>query len=415
MKDAYTFTIDDEGLDAAFDDQFAAYQRIFTRMGLDAVPVEASSGAMGGSDSVEFMVRSDAGEDDVAHCSNCGYAANVERAGSRVAEPATEGAVREAPEEFATPGVRTIEALVNFDGGAPADRQVKTLVYILDGSPTLVLLRGDHSLQPQKLQDTTGAIDIRPAHPDEVQELLGALPGSLGAVGVADITVIADPALAGARGMTTGANRDDFHLRGVDVERDVSVTSWADVRAVEPGEPCLECGSTLEVFRAIEVGHIFKLGTKYSEAMGASVLDENGKSRVVIMGSYGIGLERNLAAIVETHHDDSGIVWPMAVAPYEVVITLVKPKDGESMTAGEQVYESLIAAGIDVILDDRNERPGVKFNDAELVGIPIRVTIGPRGLADGNVEVVDRATGAAEEVALDDVAATLIDRVRQAR
>jgi prolyl-tRNA synthetase len=415
MKDAYTFDIDDDGLDSAFNTQFEAYQRIFSRMALDAVPVEASSGAMGGSDSVEFMVRSDAGEDDVAYCANCGYAANVERAGSRVAAPETPGTILESPEEFATPGVRTIEALVNFDGGAPADRQIKTLVYMLDGTPTLVLLRGDHPLQPQKLQDTTGAIDIRPAHPEEVRDLLGADPGSLGAVGVTDLTIIGDAALQGAGGMTTGANRDDFHLRGVDVARDISVTEWADVRAVAPGEPCLECGEPLEVFRAIEVGHIFKLGTKYSEAMGATVLDENGKSRVIIMGSYGIGLERNLAAIVETHYDDKGIVWPVAVAPYEVVITLVKAKDQESLAAGENLYAALLAEGIDVILDDRNERPGVKFNDAELVGIPFRVTIGPRGLADGVVEVVERAGGAGEDVALGDVAAMVTAKVRGAR
>jgi prolyl-tRNA synthetase len=415
MKDAYTFDLDEGGLDSAFDDQFRAYEKIFARLGLDAVPVEASSGAMGGSDSVEFMVRSSSGEDDVAYCVACGYGANVERATSRLLEPATEGRILDEPERFPTPGVRTIEALTTFEGGAPADRQIKTLVYVLDGDPVLVLLRGDHTLQPQKLQDATGAVDIRPAHPDEVRELLGADPGSLGAVGVTHVRIVADPSLEGATGMTTGANVDDFHLRGVDVARDIDVDRWVDVREVAAGEPCIRCGAPLEVFSAIEVGHIFKLGTKYSEAMGVTVLDEQGTSRVIIMGSYGIGLERNMAAVVESHHDDKGIVWPMSVAPFEIVITVLKPGDAASMEAGEALYAQLGAAGVDVIVDDRDERPGVKFNDAELVGIPIRVTIGPRGLESGVVEVTERASNTTEEMPLAGAAEALIARVEAAR
>ena len=413
MKDSYTFDIDQEGLDQAFDAHYAAYKRIFERIGLDAIPVEASSGAMGGSGSVEFMVASNAGEDLVAHCPNCDYAANVERADTRVPAAVDEPGP-EKPETFATPGVRTIDDLVHFEGGAAADRQVKTLVYVLDGETALVLLRGDHALQEQKLQDETGAIEVRPAHPEEIKALLGADAGSLGAVGVSDVTIIADTALRGRTNMTTGASENDFHLRGVAVERDIQVSSWASLREVKAGEPCIACGEPIDVFRAIECGHIFKLGTKYSESLGAMVLDQNGKSRPVYMGSYGIGLERNLAAVVETHHDEKGIAWPVAVAPYEVVVTVLK-LDEETLGAADGVYEQLQSAGIDTIIDDRKERPGVKFNDAELIGIPFRITIGPRGLADGVVEVNTRSTGDTETMPLADVVATVVERVEAAR
>jgi prolyl-tRNA synthetase len=413
MKDSYSFDLDQEGLDKAFDAHYEAYTRIFARLGLDAIPVDASSGAMGGSGSVEFMVRSAAGEDLVAHCPNCDYAANVERATSRVAA-AVDDAGPDSPEKFATPGVRTIDDLVTFEGGATAERQIKTLVYILDGDPVLVLMRGDHPLQEQKLQDQTGAIEIRSAHPEEIRDLLGADAGSLGAVGVSDMRIVVDQALRGRTNMTTGANVDDFHLRGVSVERDIELTEWADLREVAAGEPCIQCGEPIDVFRAIECGHIFKLGTKYSEPLGAFVLDENGKSRPIYMGSYGIGLERNMAAVVETHHDDKGIVWPVSVAPYEVVVTVLK-LDEETIAAAESIYESLLATGVDVIIDDRNDRPGVKFNDAELVGIPYRVTVGPRGLADGVVEVYRRATGETQKVASADAVAHVVTAVTAER
>ncbi|MCP4967659.1 MAG: proline--tRNA ligase [bacterium] len=413
MKDSYTFDIDQEGLDRAFDAHYAAYKRIFERIGLDAIPVEASSGAMGGSGSVEFMVGSSAGEDLVAHCPNCDYAANVERADTRVPAAVDEQGL-EHPEKFATPGVRTIDDLASFDGGAAGDRQIKTLVYVLDGETALVLLRGDHALQEQKLQDETGAIEFRPAHPEEIKALLGADAGSLGAVDVSDVTIIADTALRGRTNMTTGANENDFHLRGVNVERDIQVGSWASLREVKAGEPCIACGEPIDVFGAIECGHIFKLGTKYSESLGAMVLDQNGKSRPIYMGSYGIGLERNLAAVVETHHDEKGIAWPVAVAPYEVVVTVLK-LDEETLGAADGVYEQLQSAGIETIIDDRKERPGVKFNDAELIGVPYRITIGPRGLADGVVEVNTRGTGDTETMSLADVVAAVVERVEAAR
>ena len=412
MKDSYSLDIEWEGLDASFDRHFEAYERIFARLGLDAVPVEASSGAMGGSDSIEFMVRSASGEDDVVYCRACGYAANMEKATSQM-ETLDDGSSHDEVEKFATPGVRTIADLASFDGGAPADRQIKSLVYLIEGDLTLVLLRGDHALVEQKLQDGTGAIEFRPAHPEEIRAALGADPGSLGAVGVDTLPVIADNALAGRFNMVTGANDDDFHYRGVDVDRDIKVRQWMDLREIADGEPCSNCGEQLEVFKAIEVGHIFKLGTKYAEAFGMSVLDEEGEAKTVIMGSYGIGLERNIAAIVETHHDEKGIVWPVAVAPYAVAITVLRADTAEALEAGERLYEQLRQAGIDTILDDRVERPGVKFADVELIGVPYRVTVGPRGLEKGIVEIQERADGDGEEVAVSDAVQYLIDRIQR--
>ena len=275
-------------------------------------------------------------------------------------------------------------------------------------------MRGDHPLQEQKLQDQTGAIEFRPAHPDEIRDLLGADAGSLGAVGVTEVRIVADRSLEGRTNMTTGANLDDHHLRGVSVERDIDVTQWADLREVSAGEPCVDCGEPIDVFRAIECGHIFKLGTKYSEPLGAMVLDRNGKSRPVFMGSYGIGLERNLAAVVETHHDEKGIVWPVAIAPFEAVVTVLK-LDDETMQAAEDIYEELRGAKVDVVIDDRNERPGVKFKDAELIGVPYRVTVGPRGLGDGVVEVTARASGNTESIAVAQAASVVAARIRSER
>ena len=389
MKDSYSFDLDAQGLDLSFRKHFEAYRKIFGRLGLDAIAVEASPGAMGGSESVEFMVPSAAGEDTVASCAKCGYAANTERATSTL--PALEDPPGPArPEPFPTPGLRSIEALARAEGGAPPERQIKTLVYVVDDAPVLVLLRGDHTLVETKLADTTGAATLRPAREDEIRGLLGASAGSLGAVGVRGLRVIADQALRGRRSMLTGANRDDEHLRGVDVERDLPVNAWADLRAVRDGEACPLCGDALRVATSIEIGHIFKLGTRYTESLGAEVQDEAGQSRPIVMGSYGIGITRNMAALVELWHDEAGITWPVAVAPYELVITVVNPKDVASEEAAGQLQSALRAAGIEVILDDRDERAGVKFKDADLVGIPYRITVGPKGLAEGKVELMRR-------------------------
>jgi prolyl-tRNA synthetase len=407
MKDSYTFDLDAAGLDESFGRHRAAYFTIFGRLGIPVIAVEASSGAMGGRDSTEFMCPSEAGEDLVAHCPACGYAANVEKATSALAA-ITDGPGLPVPQEFPTPGVRTIEDLAaRYD--APADRQIKTLVYVIDGKLTLVLMRGDHPLNEQKLADAAGAAALRPAHPDEIRDALGALPGSLGAVAVTGLPVIADQALRGRRAMVTGANVDDVHLRGVDVDRDITVGSWADLREVAAGEPCVRCGHPLELLPAIEVGHIFKLGNKFTKTFGISVLDAAGERVHPVMGSYGIGVERAMAVIVERHHDERGIVWPLAVAPFSVVIVVAQPEDAGTAAAGESVYAQLQAAGIEVIIDDRPERAGVKFRDAELTGIPWRLTVGKRGLADGTVEVTRRDGGETVKIPTAAVVAHLRD------
>ena len=412
MKDSYSFDLDDAGLDRSFDLHHDAYLRTFRRLDLDAQPVEASSGAMGGSASIEFMVESDAGEDDVAICEGCGYAANVERA-TAAPDPVENRPGSDSPEAFPTPGVRTIAALA--EAGHPPVHQVKTLVYRVDGALTLILLRGDHPFLEQKFADATGAVDIVPAEADEIRAALGASPGSLGAVGVSNLAIYADEALRGRSGMTTGANEDDVHLAGVDVERDVAVDHWINVRGILDGEACASCGETLRVARCIEAGHIFKLGRKYSEALGVTVLDAEGENRVPTMGSYGIGVGRAMAAVAETHHDENGLIWPMAIAPYEVVLTVVKVDHEESMAVAEQLYDDLQSAGVDVLLDDRDGRAGVKFADAELVGIPLRVTIGPRGIENGQLELTSRADGEQVDIPTDEVAGQLVELVANGR
>jgi prolyl-tRNA synthetase len=416
MKDSYSFDAGPEGLDVSFNAHRDAYARTFERLGITAIQAQASNGTMGGSDSIEFVCPSATGEDLIVHCPECEYAANIEKATSSLTsinDSAERELVLASPESFPTPGVRTIEDLAS-KYQAPADRQIKTLVYFLDDTLTLVLMRGDHALHEQKLVDATGARTVRPAQPEEIRGALGALPGSLGAVGVTDHPVIADEALRGRRGMFTGANVDDTHLRGVDVERDIAVGQWADLREVQAGEGCVNCGHGLEVERGIEVGHIFKLGYKFSNALGLSVSGPDGKPVKPIMGCYGIGVERAMATIVEVHHDEKGIAWPAAVAPFEVVVVITQQDDPTVAEAGERVYQALLDAGVDVIVDDRPVRAGVKFSDAELVGIPFRVTVGKRGLASGNAELTDRATGSTVQVPVDDLPKHVREAVAQA-
>ena len=289
------------------------------------------------------------------------------------------------------------------------------MVMVLDDQLTLVALRGDHQLNLQKLADCSGATDVRPATAPETLAQLGANPGSLGAVGVDDLPVYADEALRGRRSMTTGANEDDWHLRGVDPERDIIDPRWADLREVSAGEPCIFCGARLEIVRCIEAGHIFKLGRKYCEAMGVSVLDAHGVAQTPIMGSYGIGIGRAMAAVAETHHDERGLYWPVAVAPYEAVVTVLDPSDDAQSTAGEQIYRTLNDHGVDCLYDDRPLRPGVKLADAELVGIPYRVTIGARSLAQGNVEITERSSRDTRLAVLADAGAELAGKIRANR
>ncbi|MEV6211178.1 proline--tRNA ligase [Kitasatospora sp. NPDC051914] len=413
MKDSYSFDLDQAGLDRSFDLHHEAYTRIFARLGVPAIPVQASSGSMGGSASVEFMSPTGAGEDLVVHCTACHYAANMEKAAAAL-PPVEDPEGPAAPEPFDTPEARTIEELTSRHG-VPAAGQIKTLVYVVDGRLTLVLMRGDHALVEQKLIDATAARAVRPATPEEIKEALGASPGSLGAVGVEGVPVLVDEALRGRRSMTTGANRDGVHLSGVDVDRDITATAWADFREISAGEPCATCGEPLQVVRTVEVGHIFKLGYKYTEALDITVLGPDGGRIKPIMGSYGIGVERAIAAVVEAHHDDKGIVWPVSVAPFEVVVVPIGKADEETTKVVESLYADLRAAGVDTVLDDRDERPGVKFADSELIGIPYRITVGPRGLKEGLVEVVERATGETVRVPVADAVGHVAALVTAAR
>jgi prolyl-tRNA synthetase len=410
MKDAYTFDVDRAGLDKSFIDQREAYKRIFTRCGIQFLIVEASSGAMGGTESNEFMARTPAGEDLIVSCENCGYAANLEKAISRIAAIEDEAGPG-APEEFPTPGVRTIEDLTTFEGGAAASRQIKSLVYIatIDGEPrpVLALLRGDHQLHETKIADGVRATALRPAQPEEIRGFLGALPGSLGPVGAREkypsFFIVADNALKNRRNMTTGANKDDFHIRGVNAERDFKVDQWADLRTVASGEGCPRCDTgVLEVFKGMEIGHIFKLGTKYSDSMGATVLNQDGKEVPIVMGSYGIGVERIMAAAVEQQHDADGIIWPRELAPFNVIVTITNIKQDDLREAGEKLYQDLQRAGLEVLLDDRDERAGVKFKDADLIGVPFRITVG-KTVSEGLVELFDRSKKTSERVRIDDV------------
>jgi prolyl-tRNA synthetase len=387
MKDAYSFDVDAAGLDRSYDDQRQAYERIFARCGLEFVAVQAHSGAMGGSGSQEFMVRTDAGEDDVAACPRCRYAANTETARSRgPLEPTRPGARLDAPRRFATPGVRTIEALASPPHARPAPMQLKTLVYLGDDEPVLAVVRGDDELNEAKLQTASGASILRPARPEEIRPLMGADAGSLGAVRFSRAPVFVDESLRGASGMVTGANENDFHLEGVEVARDLLPhAAFADLRSVRAGEGCPRCDGALELFKALEVGHIFKLGTKYSASMKAHVLKADGAEVPIVMGSYGIGVDRIMAAAIELHHDADGIVWPLSIAPFAVTV-LTLGKEPELARAAEEVVSQLAAAGVEVLHDDRDERPGVKFKDADLLGIPVRIAVGKKGLAEGKVE-----------------------------
>jgi prolyl-tRNA synthetase len=398
MKDAYTFDIDKAGLDAAYEKHYQAYSKIFDRCGLEYTVVEAHSGAMGGTESHEFAVRSDSGEDYIVRCPNGDYAANLEKA---VSSPSAPGAADPEgdfePEEFHTPGQKTIADLAAFTN-LPESSQMKSLVMVADGTPLLIMMRGDHQLSETKLASILGAAEIRPAHPHEIVEWFGASAGSLGPVNVRKIRIVADEALKGRRNLITGANRDDYHLRHVTPGEDFEA-EFFDLRQVAAGDTCPKCGAPLEMFKSIELGHIFKLGYKYSESMGLRVLGEDGREITPIMGSYGIGIERILTCAVELYHDNDGMSLPASIAPFAVVITPVNYAEALQKEAADLLYNECAQAGIDALLDDRDERPGVKFKDADLIGIPYRITIGKK-LSQGKIEFLERRTRASEEVLL---------------
>jgi prolyl-tRNA synthetase len=408
MKDGYSFDVDDDGATVSYRKMEKAYHRIFTRCGLRFIAVEADTGVMGGSFSHEFMVPAEIGDDDVVYCESSGYAANREKATSGIipadfqdAAPGTE------VEEFATPSVTTIAGLERAPYNVAATDQFKTLIFIGDGRPFAIILRGDDELEEAKL----GSLEFdvwRAATADEIEAVMGAHPGSLGVVrgtiknreSLAGI--YADHAVHLVGNGVTGANRDGNHLRYVNVGRDLDVTEFGDFRRVRAGEPCPRSGEPLQIQRAIEVGHVFKLGTNYSESFGAVYTDAEKQNRLMVMGSYGIGISRTLQAIIEQGNDVDGVIWPWSVAPYQVLITLLDPKSDEAREIAGKLATSAEAAGADVLVDDREERPGVKFKDADLIGIPLRITVGARGLKEGVVEFKWRAAKEVAKVALDE-------------
>lgn len=413
MKDAYSLDSTWEGLDKAYDAHLEAYKKIYSRCGLKFFIVGASSGSMGGSASQEFMIESTHGEDTCVLCDTSSYSANIEVATSAV-PPVGRVDHEAAVEEFATPGARTIDDLIN-NYGIAEERCAKSVVWIVDSKPVLALMSGNDELNESKLQSALKANDLRPATDEELFELTGAHAGSIGPIGLrSPLTVIADLRLRGANGLVSGANKDGFHLRNIDLERDASIGTYADLRTVRPGEPCpTGCGQPLRVTNAIEIGHIFKLGTKYSIALGATFLDEKGESHPIIMGSYGIGVERILACYIEQHHDDKGIIWHPAIAPFDVqLISVGAHKSEEVAQIAESLYDQLQQQGLEVLFDDRDTTPGVKFNDADLIGLPWQLIVGQKNLANGVVELKDRATGERELVPVGEVIETLADRKR---
>ena len=413
MKDSYSFDLDQSGLDAAFNKHKQAYQRIFRRCGLEFFIVEAHSGSMGGKESNEFMVLSEAGEDLVVYNREAQYYANIEKAVARPSPPLAADPEGElAPEEFATPDQKTIAEVSAFTG-LPPTSQMKSLVMVADGVPVLALLRGDHLLSETKLAAAVQARDLRPAHPEEIREWFGASAGSLGPVGVQPMKIVADEALRGRRNLICGANKDGYHLKNVTPGKDFH-PDWADIRQVTEGDLEPVSGLPLSLAKAMEVGHIFKLGYRYSESMGLTVLTETGEEVHPIMGSYGIGVERILSAAIELFHDADGMALPVSIAPFELVITPVNIKDPATASAAQRLYREAQAAGIDVLLDDRDERPGVKFKDAELIGIPWRITIGKK-LPQGFVELVERRTRTAVEISLAEAIPTVKGKIDAGR
>jgi prolyl-tRNA synthetase len=422
MKDAYSFDIDAAGLDVSYKKHFETYCRIFDRCGLKYVAVEAHSGSMGGSASHEFMVYTDAGEDLVASCPKCGYAANLEKATSQLEAVKDYGATGDGnPELVHTPGMKTIEEVAKFLGVSPKNK-IKTLALIatelksVEGKakkdvPVIAFVRGDHSLNEAKLSAVMPGYEFRPMHEEEIEAVFESPAGFLGPIGVNErrlngtkAAVFVDRALQGRKNLISGANKKDYHLRNVTPGHDfvVAETQWADLRNVEEGDPCPNCGAPLKLGKAVEIGHIFKLGYKYSESMGARVLDKDGKEVTPIMGSYGIGIERILTSIIEQNHDENGFWLPSSVAPYQVVVSATNVKDEKLLNAAVEIAQQLEAAGFDVLLDDRDERPGVKFKDADLIGIPFRITIGKK-LSEGKVEVLRRSTRESQDATIGEI------------
>ena len=387
MKDAYSFGTSPESLDVTYESMRNAYCRVFEACHLDYSPVEADVGTIGGTASHEFMVVADTGESAVVRCPECGYAANVERAETRgIAQEKVEGGEPQELKEVATPGQKSIEEVSKFLGIEPR-QLVKTLIYETEKGLVAVLIRGDREINEVKLANHLDVQHLNLASEDKVREATKAPVGFAGPVGLSGLRMVADETVRNMTNFATGANKDDAHYTGVNWGRDADLSEFVDLLLVSGGDPCPRCDGKLELFRGIEVGHIFKLGTKYSEKLGCNFTDEDGQERPMIMGCYGLGIGRTVAAAIEQNHDADGIIWPRPLAPFEVLLAALNPDDGEVRRVAEQIYGQLLEKGIEVLYDDRDERPGVKFKDADLVGFPVRVVVGAKSLADGKVEV----------------------------
>ena len=403
MKDAYSFDVDEAGLSESYDTMYKAYRAIFDRLGLDYTVVDADSGAMGGSGSQEFMVKSEVGEDGICYCDECGYAANEEKAGC--VTPAQDTAEMLDIEKIHTPDVKTIDDLVGYMN-CGADKFVKTILYNIDGKIVAAMCRGDRDINETKLANLYDATEMELAAFVDVERVTGAKVGFAGPVGLKEkIDIVVDSEVSVMRNFVVGADETDYHLKNVNIGRDFEATTIADIRNAVEGDVCPKCGKgKMKMARGVEVGHIFKLGTKYSKALNCVYLDKDGKSNLVVMGCYGIGVGRTLAAIIAQHHDDNGIIWPAEVAPYKAIVVPTKVNDEANMALAEKIYSDLAAAGVEVLIDDRNERPGVKFKDADLIGIPLRITVGRRA-GEGIVEVKRRDSDEAVEMTADEAVA----------
>jgi len=401
MKDSYSLDVDEAGLDKSYNLHQEAYIRIFKRCGLDFISVRASGGIMGAGESTEFMALVEGGEDVIAKCGQCDYRSNLEIAEGR-SEPVTfaDGPIA----KVATPERRTVEEVTQFLN-VPPQSLAKNMYYTAPGKPgVLILVRGDYEINEERVKHRIGS-DYQAASAEEILRQFGAEPGFIGPVGIKGIAIYADELLKGTRGLITGANENHFHIKGLNLNRDVAVTEFLNLRKVKPGDRCLKCGGTLDFHRALELGHIFKLGTKYSRAMGAFFLDEAGKEKPIIMGSYGIGLERIMACALEQKGDEKGAVWPIAIAPYDAYIVALNADDPEINRAAGEICRDLDASGISYLLDDRDLSAGVKFNDADLLGLPIKITIGKKGLRENKFDISRRESGAVFVAARESVAA----------
>lgn len=406
MKDAYSFDVDEEGLHKTYQIMYDAYDRVFTRCGLNFKPVEADSGQIGGSHTHEFMALAAAGEAEVVSCSKCQYAADIEKAVPNTLDMAAEDAAD--VELIETPNCSTIEDLANFLQ-IPVEKTIKAVAFDVDGKTVLCMVRGDHEVNDVAVQNLVGGNTIEPAT-DEELKAHGLQPGYMSPMGAdtpdnETFYVIVDPTAMNVPNGVTGANKHGYHYKNVNPKRDFQNVTVATIRLMTKNDVCPHCGAPIDIVRGIEVGQVFELGTKYSEALNATFLDQNGKAKPYVMGCYGIGVTRTIAAAIEQFHDDKGIMWPVAIAPYEVVVVPVSSKDEEQMKIAERLYTQLKGMGVDVLFDDRNERAGVKFNDADLIGYPVRITVGKKSAADQTVEIKVRRTGHEEVAAIADSAA----------